>query len=67
MAGGVSRILAEKIGLRDIKVLEPLSGRLLKLVTFVPESHAAAVRDALFAAGAGSIGKYDRCSFNVQG
>ena len=67
MAGGVSFRLAEKIGLEGIKVLEPVSGRLLKLVTFVPESHAAVVRDALFAAGAGTIGNYDRCSFNVHG
>jgi len=64
---GVSRVLAEKIGLDEIRVLEPLKGRLLKLVTFVPVSHAVAVRDALFAAGAGNIGNYDRCSFNVQG
>lgn len=67
LGSGVSRILAEKIGLEGIRVLEPLKGRLMKLVTFVPESHAAAVRDALFAAGAGSIGNYDRCSFNVRG
>ena len=64
---GVSHILAEKTGLEGIRVLEPLSGRLMKLVTFVPESHAVAVRDALFAAGAGSIGNYDSCSFNVRG
>ncbi len=64
---GVSRILAEKIGLEGIHVLEPMKGRLLKLVTFVPESHAGVVRDALFAAGAGHIGNYDRCSFNLKG
>jgi len=64
---GVSRILAEKIGLEKIRVLVPLRGRLSKLVTFVPESHAAKVRDSLFAAGAGHIGHYDRCSFNVHG
>ena len=67
MGSGVSRILAEKIGLEGIRVLEPLKGKLMKLVTFVPESHAGAVRDALFAAGAGSIGNYDSCSFNVSG
>jgi dinuclear metal center YbgI/SA1388 family protein len=64
---GVSHILAEKIGLEKIKVLEPLRGKLSKLVTFVPELHAESVRDALFAAGAGQIGNYDRCSFNVKG
>ena len=67
LGSGVSRILAEKIGLEGIRVLEPLKGMLMKLVTFVPESHAGAVRDALFAAGAGSIGNYDSCSFNVRG
>ena len=67
MGSGVSRIPAEKIGLEGIRVLEPLKGKLMKLVTFVPESHAGAVRDALFAAGAGSIGNYDSCSFNVSG
>jgi len=66
-AGGVSHILAEKLGLQKIRVLEPLRGRLFKLVTFVPESHAVKVRDALFSAGAGHIGNYDRCSFNVHG
>ncbi len=64
---GVSHILAEKIGLGNIRVLEPLRGKLSKLVTFVPDRHAGKVRDALFAAGAGYIGKYDRCSFNVMG
>jgi len=64
---GVSHILAEKIGLEKVRVLVPLRGRLSKLVTFVPESHAGRVRDALFAAGAGHTGKYDRCSFNVHG
>ncbi len=64
---GVSRILAEKIGLERIRVIEPLRGRLFKLVTFVPEAYAGRVRDALFAAGAGHIGNYDGCSFNVHG
>jgi dinuclear metal center YbgI/SA1388 family protein len=64
---GVSHILAEKAGLVNIRVLVPLSGKLLKLVTFVPVDHAGRVRDALFAAGAGHIGNYDRCSFNAEG
>ncbi len=64
---GVSRILAEKIGLTKIRVLAPLKGKLSKIVTFVPVSHAGNVREALFAAGAGHIGNYDRCSFSVSG
>jgi len=64
---GVSRKMAEKLRLKDIKVLVPLENKLLKLVTFVPVSHAEIVREALFSAGAGVIGNYDRCSFNVEG
>ena len=64
---GVSHILAEKLGLQAIRVLVPLRGKLSKLVTFVPSAYAGRVRDALFAAGAGQIGNYDRCSFNVEG
>jgi len=47
--------------------LLPLTGELKKLVVFVPTSHADHVRKALFAAGAGKIGTYDHCSYNVEG
>ena len=40
---------------------------MLKLIFFVPESHKEIVKEALFEIGAGSIGKYDRCSFEVEG
>jgi len=38
-----------------------------KLVVFVPESYLAAVKQALFAAGAGRIGNYDSCSWQTPG
>ena len=38
-----------------------------KLVWFVPVEAADATRDAVFAAGAGRIGGYDRCSFVGEG
>ena len=38
-----------------------------KLVVFVPSEALDAVRDALFAAGAGRIGEYERCSWYVEG
>jgi dinuclear metal center YbgI/SA1388 family protein len=64
---GVSRKICEKLGIENTKVLMPLRGNLKKLVTYVPGAHAEAVRDALFAAGAGHIGKYDACSYNAEG
>jgi len=38
-----------------------------KLVVFVPPDALEAVRDALFAAGAGRIGDYERCSWYTEG
>ncbi|MEJ5265975.1 MAG: Nif3-like dinuclear metal center hexameric protein [Bacteroidales bacterium] len=65
--GGVNTYVAEKMGLQSVEILRPLQKQLLKVVTFVPETHAAAVREALFEAGAGNIGDYDSCSYNVMG
>jgi hypothetical protein len=38
-----------------------------KLVVFVPAEALDAVRDAVFAAGAGRIGEYERCSWYAEG
>ncbi|HIQ40972.1 MAG TPA: NGG1p interacting factor NIF3, partial [Sulfurivirga caldicuralii] len=38
-----------------------------KIAFFVPESHLEVVKAAMFAAGAGRIGQYDRCSWQVKG
>lgn len=37
------------------------------LVVYVPESHTAALIEALSDAGAGQIGDYDRCAWSVLG
>ena len=39
----------------------------VKLVVFVPVSHADKVREAIGKAGAGKIGNYDFCSFSTSG
>jgi hypothetical protein len=38
-----------------------------KLVVFVPAEALEVVRDAVFAAGAGRIGAYERCSWYTEG
>ncbi len=38
-----------------------------KLCFYVPESHLEAVKTAVFAAGAGRIGDYDSCCWEVLG
>jgi dinuclear metal center YbgI/SA1388 family protein len=64
---GVSIKMADKLNLQNIKVLSPLKDRLLKLVTYIPEDHLEKVREAIFKAGAGVIGNYDKCSFGMTG
>lgn len=64
---GVNTKIAQKIGLKNCSVLEPKRGLLKKLVTFCPSDKAAEVREAMFKAGAGKIGNYDECSYNLEG
>jgi len=64
---GVNDMICEKIGLIDRQILIPRKDSIKKLTTFVPVKDAEKVREALFTAGAGSIGNYDNCSFNITG
>jgi dinuclear metal center YbgI/SA1388 family protein len=66
-SNGVSRKMAEKLSLYNIKVLSPVKNSLVKLVTYVPESHFEKVREAIFKAGAGVTGNYDQCGFITSG
>jgi len=69
--GGVNDGLAEMIGIHDA---EPIGDYVnysgpdnYKLIVFVPLEAVAKVSEAVFAAGAGWIGNYSRCSFQAQG
>src|SRR5690606_6477002 len=64
---GVNQKIAQKIGLKKVRILAPKKGLLKKLYTYIPTSHTKKVRDKLFNAGAGQIGKYSECSFKVAG
>ena len=64
---GVNAILAEKLGLKNTRILKSKSELLRKLVTYCPTEYAEQVRKALFDAGAGNIGNYNSCSFNTSG
>jgi len=64
---GVNGRMADELGLINRKILAPKGNTLKKLFTFVPVNHVEEVREALFGAGAGTIGKYSECSFNVEG
>lgn len=64
---GVNGEIAKRIGLLNVKVLSPLNHTHRKLVTFVPQEHATRLKEALFAAGGGTIGNYSECSFSSTG
>ncbi|MDJ0644548.1 MAG: Nif3-like dinuclear metal center hexameric protein [Flavobacteriaceae bacterium] len=64
---GVSAKMAEVLGLQNTKVLLPKQGLIKKLTTYVPKKDADKVRKALHKAGAGDIGNYSDCSFNIDG
>jgi dinuclear metal center YbgI/SA1388 family protein len=64
---GVNRKIAEKIGLKNLRILAPKKDTLGKLVTFVPNAHTETVLQALYSAGAGQIGEYKNCSFQTEG
>ena len=67
MYNGVNNKIAEKLGLKGLKILAPKADTLIKLYTSVPVSAADKVREALFNAGAGKIGNYKECSFSING
>ena len=64
---GVSYGIAQRLQLEYPKILVPQNNTLKKLTTYVPQSQAADLLEALYQAGAGQIGAYDRCSFSAQG
>lgn len=66
--GGVNDLLAEKLELQQIEILdETYREPLYKLVVFAPVNASEQIRTALNEAGAGHIGEYDSCSYSMEG
>lgn len=67
---GTTDPIVDLLDLRDVRPLQPLAPpdpSQVKLVTFTPHDATAGVLAAVSAAGAGHIGDYDQCSFQVAG
>lgn len=64
---GVNRKIGEKLGLINMKILSPKQNLLRKLVFYCPVEQTEDVRRKIFEAGAGEIGNYSSCSFNLLG
>jgi dinuclear metal center YbgI/SA1388 family protein len=67
LSNGVNGKIAQKLDLQNNQVLLSKEQLLYKLEVFVPTEHAQTLKQALFAAGAGSIGNYSECSFSFEG
>lgn len=65
---GLARELARLAGLEDVEFFPaPLSERWFKVVVFVPGESRERVHRAMADAGAGALGRYDRCAFVTAG
>ncbi|MEJ2647319.1 MAG: Nif3-like dinuclear metal center hexameric protein [Sedimentisphaerales bacterium] len=71
ITGGVNDSLSEIIGITNAKPIgdyvEYPEGDNYKLVVFVPADSLSKVSNAVFAAGAGTIGNYSNCGFGTDG
>lgn len=67
ISNGVNHKIAEKLQIKNCKILLPKTNLLKKLITYVPETHHQQMLEALFEAGCGNIGNYENCSFNSKG
>ncbi|MGI6224751.1 MAG: Nif3-like dinuclear metal center hexameric protein [Peptococcales bacterium] len=66
--GGVNDVLASKLELTNIRVLSPSwQEEYVKLVVFVPKGYEEQVRSAMAQQGAGHIGDYSDCTFQLSG
>ena len=64
---GTSFALAEALGLSEVRLLSGVERPEYKLAVYVPPSHAEAVKSAMAEAGAGRIGNYSHCFWEVLG
>ena len=64
---GVNAKICEVLGLKNTKILIPQKDTIKKLTTYVPINAIETIKEALYNAGAGSIGNYSNCSFTTEG
>jgi dinuclear metal center YbgI/SA1388 family protein len=64
---GVNHEIGRRLGLHDLKVLQPAKDTLSKLVVYVPHDQVEHVRNVMFESGSGNIGDYSDCSFELEG
>lgn len=64
---GINAWLASALGLESWRPLRPAPVSFYKMAVTVPPADAGQVREAMIRAGAGSLGRYDSCTFSSAG
>ena len=64
---GVNMKLCGVLGINNPEILIPKPKTIKKLTTYIPKKDAKNLRKKLFGVGAGTIGKYENCSFSFEG
>ena len=64
---GVNKKIAEIIGIKNIKILKAKKNSLSKIEFYTPNKNKNRILKKLFELGAGKIGNYNSCSFQIQG
>jgi dinuclear metal center YbgI/SA1388 family protein len=64
---GVNAKIAEKLALQQTQILAPISQALNLLYCYAPAAMVPKIEAHLFEAGAGQVGNYFNCSFQVEG
>lgn len=65
---GVNDTLADIFGLKNVEPLKKSKEEsLYKFVVFAPRSHGNIIRNVLGEEGAGFIGNYSHCTYNIEG
>ena len=64
---GVNYKIAQILGIDQPQILAPSAQSQIKLIVYVPNDALEKVRNAIFDAGGGTIGNYDKVSFTSDG
>lgn len=69
VAQGVNLALGRQLGIApaSLRILRPIRQQLKQVVVYTPSDAAERVTEAMYAAGAGQVGRYDECGFHLQG
>lgn len=67
MPGGLNDLVAEKLDLINIKIIEPQYEQWYKFVVFVPKEDEERIREVICKAGGGKWKNYSCCTFNIEG